>query len=75
MCDLETKPIRTEAEYCAAVERIARLIGAELGTLASKELCALVEAVETYESTHFPMDEPDPEMLRQFELEQQRDPG
>ena len=68
---MQIQPIQTEAEYDVAVARITELMGAEVGTVASGELDALVTIVDAYESEHFPMNEPDPEMLRRFEMEQQ----
>jgi HTH-type transcriptional regulator/antitoxin HigA len=68
---MQIQPIRTEAEYDAAVARITELMGAKPGTEASGELQALVTIVDAHESEHFPMNEPDPETLRRFQLEQQ----
>jgi HTH-type transcriptional regulator/antitoxin HigA len=71
---MQIQPIRTEAENDAAVARITELMGARLGTEASDELEALITIVDAYETEHFPMDEPDPETLRRFEMEQQGNP-
>jgi HTH-type transcriptional regulator/antitoxin HigA len=68
---MQIQPIQTEAEYDAAVARITERMGARLGTEASDELEALVTIVDAYETEHFPMNEPDPETLRRFLLEQQ----
>jgi antitoxin component HigA of HigAB toxin-antitoxin module len=46
-------------------------MGAKKGIAASDELERLVAMVDAYESEHFPMDQPTPEALRQFLLEQQ----
>lgn len=71
---MQIPPIQTEVEHDAAVARIAQLMGAKLGTPESDELDVLASVVDAYESVHFPMDEPDPEFLRRFELEQRGDP-
>jgi HTH-type transcriptional regulator/antitoxin HigA len=68
---MQIQLIRNEAEYDATVARITKLMGAAPGTDVSDELEALVTIVDAYESEHFPMNEPDPETLRRFEMEQQ----
>jgi HTH-type transcriptional regulator/antitoxin HigA len=68
---MQIQVIQTEAEYDATVSRITELMGAAPGTEASDELKALVTIVDAYESEHFPMNEPDSETLRRFEMEQQ----
>lgn len=65
------QPVRTEAEHDAAVARIAKLMGAELGTEASDELEVLVTLVDAYESKHFPINTPDPVTVIKFRMEQQ----
>jgi HTH-type transcriptional regulator/antitoxin HigA len=68
---MQIQSIRTEAEYGAAVARITELMGSAPVTEASDELEALVTIVDAYEFEHFPINEPDPETLRRFEMEQQ----
>ena len=68
---MQIQPVRTEAEYDAAVARIAQLMGAEPGTAASDELDVLATLVEAYESKHFPIDTPDPIAIIKFQMEQQ----
>lgn len=53
-------PIRTDADYEAALERIADLLDAEFGTSEGDELDILTTLVEAYERTRFPIDAPDP---------------
>jgi HTH-type transcriptional regulator / antitoxin HigA len=65
------QPVRTEAEHEAAVARIAKLMGAELGTDASDELEVLVTLVDAYEAKHFPINVPDPVTVIKFQMEQQ----
>ena len=50
------KPIRTEKEYEAALDRIDELMDAELGSPEGDELDVLVDLVELYESKHEPME-------------------
>jgi HTH-type transcriptional regulator/antitoxin HigA len=67
---MQIQPVRSEAEHDAAVERIAQLMGAELGTMASDELEILVTLVDAYETKHFPMNVPDPVTILKFQMEQ-----
>ncbi len=50
------KPIRTEADYEAALARIDEIFEAEHGSLEGRELDVLVDLVEFYESKNFPME-------------------
>jgi HTH-type transcriptional regulator/antitoxin HigA len=68
---MRIKPIRTEAEHDAAVERITQLMGAKMGTDASDELEVLATLVDAYEARNFPMDTPDPIAIIKFQMEQQ----
>jgi HTH-type transcriptional regulator/antitoxin HigA len=65
---MQIQPIRSEVEYDVAVARITELMGAAPGTEASEELKVLVTIVDAYESEHFPINEPDLETLRRFEM-------
>jgi HTH-type transcriptional regulator/antitoxin HigA len=58
MSDL--RPIRTEADYNAALAEVARLWGAASGSADGDRLDVLATLVDAYESEHFPMDPPDP---------------
>lgn len=53
---MEIRPIRTEADYEAAVAEIDRLWGAEPGTDDGDKLEILATLVEKYENAHWPMD-------------------
>lgn len=66
----EVKPIRTEADYTAALARIDELMDAEPGTPEGEELDALVDLVELYESKHVPMEAPSPSAALEFRMEQ-----
>ncbi len=50
------KPIRSEAEYNAALAEVKRLWGARLGTPEGDRLDILATLIEVYESEHHPMD-------------------
>jgi HTH-type transcriptional regulator/antitoxin HigA len=48
-------PIRTEAEYEAALARVDTLVDAEPGTPDGDDLNVLVTLVESYEARHWPI--------------------
>ena len=68
---IELKPIRTEAEYEAALGEVERLWGAKSGTPAGDRLDVLATLIEAYEARHYPMDPPDPIDAILFRMEQQ----
>jgi HTH-type transcriptional regulator/antitoxin HigA len=68
---MEIKPIRTEADYEAALHHIEALWGAAQGTPEGDKLDVLATLVESYESEHYPVDLPDPIEAIKFRLEQQ----
>lgn len=53
---MDTKPIKTDADYRAALKEIAGLMAAELDTPEGEKLDIMVTLIEAYESRHFPMD-------------------
>ncbi|RPI87891.1 MAG: transcriptional regulator [Chloroflexi bacterium] len=57
---MEIKPIRTEADYEAALKEIERLWGTEPGTPEGDRFEVLFTLVEAYEDQHFPILPPDP---------------
>jgi HTH-type transcriptional regulator/antitoxin HigA len=65
------KPIRTNADYEAALEEIESLWGARLGTPAGDRLDILATLIEAYEDERYPMDPPDPIAAIKFRMEQQ----
>jgi len=67
---MEIRPIRTGADYEAALRRIETLWGADAGTPNGDELDVLVTLTEAYERERFPIDEPDPIEAIKFRLEQ-----
>jgi HTH-type transcriptional regulator / antitoxin HigA len=65
------KPIRTEADYEAAVAELESLWGARAGTLEGDRLDILATLIDAYENEHYPMDPPDPIEAIKFRMEQQ----
>lgn len=65
------KPIRTQADYQAALVVIERLWGARTGTPEGDRLDILATLVDAYENEHYPMDPPDPIEAIKFRMEQQ----
>ena len=65
------KPIKTRANYEAAVAEMKRLWGAKSGTPDGDRLDILATLVDRYEAQHFPMDPPDPIEAIKFRMEQQ----
>ncbi len=66
----ELKPIRTEADYEAALVELGRLWGARSGTREGDRLDVLVTLVDAYEAQAWPMDPPDPIAAIEFRMEQ-----
>jgi HTH-type transcriptional regulator/antitoxin HigA len=67
----DLKPIRTEADYEAALAEVERLWGAESGTPEGDRLDVLATLIDVYEAQHYPMDPPDPIEAIRFRMEQQ----
>jgi HTH-type transcriptional regulator/antitoxin HigA len=67
----EVKPIRSEADYQAALAEIERLWGAKAETPEGDRLDVVATLVDAYESEHEPMDPPDPIEAIKFRMEQQ----
>ena len=67
----ELKPIRSDADYDAALAEVERLWGAKSGTPEGDRLDVLATLIEVYESKHYPMDPPDPIEAIRFRMEQQ----
>jgi HTH-type transcriptional regulator/antitoxin HigA len=57
---MEIRPIRTEADYQAALTEIEQLFDAAPSTPDGDRLDVLTTLVETYEAQHYPIPEPDP---------------
>lgn len=67
---MEIKPIRTKADYRAALKKIEALMSAERDTPDGERLDVLVTLVEAYEKRHYPLDLPDPVEAIRFRMEQ-----
>jgi HTH-type transcriptional regulator/antitoxin HigA len=67
----DLKPIRTKADYKAALAEVERLWGAKSGTPKGDRLDILATLIDAYETRHYPMDPPDPIDAIQFRMEQQ----
>ena len=70
---MEIKPIRTEADYEAALSEVDRLIDASPGTPEGEKLDVLVTLIEVYEEQHFPIPETaNPVEVLKYRLESRR---
>lgn len=66
---MDIKPIRTKADYRAALRQVEGLMGARRGSPEGEHLDVLVTLVEAYERKHYPMDAPDPVEAIRFEMD------
>jgi HTH-type transcriptional regulator / antitoxin HigA len=66
----ELKPIRSDADYEAALAEVERLWGAKAGTPKGDRLDVLATLIDAYENAHFPFDRPDPIDAIKFRMEQ-----
>jgi len=69
---MEIKPIRTEADYEAALREIERLFEAEPGTPEGDKLDVLATLVEAYEAKHYAIPAPDPVESIEYHMERLR---
>ena len=69
---MNIKPIKTDADYRAALKEIESLMMAQPDTPDGEKLDVLVTLMEAYESKHYPLDLPDPVEAIKFEMEQKR---
>lgn len=67
----ELKPIRTKADYKAALAELESLWGAKNGTPRGDRLEVLAALIDAYEAEHFPINPPDPIDAIKFRIEQQ----
>lgn len=67
---MNIKPIKTKADYKAALAEVEGLMEAKPGTPAGDKLDVLVTLIEAYEARHYPMDPPDPIEAIKFCMEQ-----
>ena len=67
----ELRPIRSKADYEAALAEAERLWGAGIGTPEGDRLDVMATLIDLYEAKQFPIDPPDPVEAILFRMEQQ----
>jgi len=67
---MDIRPIRTKADYRAALKEAERLWEAEPGTQAGDRVDVLVTLIEAFEAKRFPVAAPDPIAAIRFMMEQ-----
>jgi len=67
---MNIRPIKTRADYRAALKDVEVLMAAERDTPEGERLDVLVTLVEAYEKKHYPLDLPDPVEAIRFRMEQ-----
>jgi len=67
---MNVRPIRTEADYEAALAEVSALMDAVPGSAGEDRLDILATLVEAYEARHCPIDAPDPISGIEFMMEQ-----
>jgi HTH-type transcriptional regulator / antitoxin HigA len=67
---MKIRPIRTRADYRAALKEIEALMDAKANSPEGERLDVLVTLVEAYEAKHYPMELPDPVEAIKFRMEQ-----
>ncbi len=68
---LDINPLRTEADYEAALARITALIHSPPNSAEEAELDRLSDLVIQYEDVHYPMEDPEPDAIIEFLLDQE----
>jgi len=66
---MNIKPIKTKADYQAALKEIEALMDAKPRTPKGDRLEVLVTLVEAYEAKHYPLDLPDPVEAIKYTME------
>ena len=69
-CNMNVHPIRTEADYDAALGEVEKLWGSKVGTADGDRLDVLLVLIDDYESKHHPIDPPDAVDAIKFRMEQ-----
>lgn len=69
---MEIRPIRTEADYKAALKVVSRLVelDPDIDTPEGDQLDVLATLIQAYEAKNFPIDLPDPIEAIKFRMEQ-----
>ena len=58
------KPIRTDEDLDAALARMEEIFDAKPGSAEDDELGVLLDLVECYENKHYPIEFPDPHIVK-----------
>jgi len=66
---MNIKPIKTEADYRAALKTVESLMNAKAGAPEGERLDVLATLIEVYEEKRYPMETPDPVEAIKFEME------
>ena len=66
---MDIRPIKTEADYQAALNEIESLFDAEPGTPEGDRLEVLTKLVEAYEDRHYSLPMPDPIAAIEYHME------
>ena len=64
------RPIKNSSDHESALKRIQALMLSKPGTDEGDELDVIATLVDSYESTHFPIESPDPIEAIKFRMEQ-----
>lgn len=67
---MNIKPIKNEADYQAALDRLEVIFDATSGTQEGDELEVLSILIDNYEKEHYPIELPDPIEAIKFRMEQ-----
>ena len=67
---MNIKPIKTKADYRAALKDVEALMGAKANTVDGERLDVVVTLIEAYERKHFPLELPDPVEAIKFQMDQ-----
>ncbi len=66
---MDINPVKTRADYGAALKEIETLMRAESGSADGDKLDVMVTLIEAYENRHYSLDLPDPVETIKFEME------
>lgn len=67
---MNIKPIKTKADYRAALKDVEALMGAKANTADGERLDVMVTLIEAFERKHFPLELPDPVEAIKFQMDQ-----
>lgn len=66
---MDIKPVKTKANYRAALKEVEKLMNAKANSAEGEKLDVLVTLIEAYERKHYPLDLPDPVEAIKFEMD------